>query len=427
MMLFAFGVYLANGRVISDGDSFSTRLLPLSLLAGGGLTLDPVAEAALTIPPGNTSPYPFWVWTSPGGHLYSAYPVATSVLIAPLYLPADLFLRARGRQTERILRVAAFMEKLCASLIAAVSVGLVFVLLERRVRPGMALLLTVAYAFGTETWTISSQALWQHGMAEVVLAVALLVATAPRFPDGATIAALGVCAGLLAAIRLPDAILAAALLGWAGWRAGRRSLVAWGIALALTIPPALFNQRVFGGIAGGYHAGGLDRWNHPWYGHPLAEGIAGLLASPAKGLFVFSPFFLWLAARPARHRAGPSERSLSLALVIAISLLIVVYARADWRAGASYGPRLLTDILPALVWMLALRLPDPMPPLRRALFAGAVVLAVAVQAIGAFGYPRGGSDAVYYPPGEDRMRIAPSNWEPGNAAFLIEGRALFRR
>jgi hypothetical protein len=177
----------------------------------------------------------------------------------------------------------------------------------------------------------------------------------------------------------------------------------------------------------GYHAGGLDRWNHPWYGHPLAEGIAGILASPAKGLLVFSPFFRWLAARPARRRAAPPERSLAIALGIAVSLLIVVYARADWRAGASYGPRFLKDVLPALVWMLALRLPDPMPPSRHALFAGAVVVAVAVQAIGAFGYPRGGSDAVYYPPGEDRMRIPAAVWKPGNAAFLIEGRALFRR
>jgi hypothetical protein len=427
LILFTFAVYLANGRVISDGDSFSTRLLPLSLLAGGGLTLDPIADAARTIPPENRNPYPFWVWAGPGGHLYSFYPVATSVLIAPLYLPADLFLRARGRETQRTLRVAAFMEKLCASLVAAVSVGLVFVLLGRCLQPTMALLLTLAFAFGTETWTIASQALWQHGMAELVLTTALLVATARRFPDGITIATLGVCAGLLAAIRPPDAILSVALLSWTSWRVGRRSFVAWGIALALTLPPVLFNRYVFGGVAGGYHTVGIDRWSHPWYGHPLVEGIAGLLASPAKGLLVFCPFFLWLAARLTQDRATPSERSLSLTLGIAISLSIVVYACADWRAGNCYGPRFLTDILPALVWMLALRLPDPMPPSRHSLFVCAVILAVAIQAIGAFGYPRGGSDAAYYPPGQDRLRIPASVWKPGNAAFLIEARALFRR
>ena len=34
----------------------------------------------------------------------------------------------------------------------------------------------MAFAFGTDTWMISSQALWQHGSGELLVALALLLA-----------------------------------------------------------------------------------------------------------------------------------------------------------------------------------------------------------------------------------------------------------
>ena len=83
------------------------------------------------------------------------------------------------------------MEKLSASLVAALSAALLYRLLRRRAAPPVALLLTLAYAYGTTTWVISSQALWQHGMAELLVIGALLLwrfrapsATAPGVQEG---------------------------------------------------------------------------------------------------------------------------------------------------------------------------------------------------------------------------------------------------
>ena len=87
------------------------------------------------------------------------------MLIAPLYLPAVGYLHLRGWTDARLDHVAQVMEKLSASLVAALSASLLYLLLRRRAAPPIALLLTLAYAFGTTTWVISSQALWQHGMA----------------------------------------------------------------------------------------------------------------------------------------------------------------------------------------------------------------------------------------------------------------------
>ena len=73
------------------------------------------------------------------------------------------------------------MEKLAASLLAAIASVLMFLVLRREgIR--WALPLALVFAFGTDTWMISSQALWQHGSGELLVALALLLAVARASP-----------------------------------------------------------------------------------------------------------------------------------------------------------------------------------------------------------------------------------------------------
>jgi len=108
--------------------------------------------------------------------------------------------------------------------------------------------------------------------------------------------------------------------------------------------------------------------------------------------------------------------------VAAILVQLYIFARADFRAGACYGPRYLTDIVPVLVWLLV-----PVVARLRGwglrAFVVAVAAGIAIQAVGAFCYPRGRSDDRFYPPGLDRMVIAPSVWSLRNAPFLVEASA----
>src|SRR6185295_7589184 len=123
-----------------------------------------------------------------------------------LYLPAVGYLRPQGWTDGRLDHTARVMEKLSASLLAALSAALLYLLLRRRAAAPIALVLTLAYAFGTTTWVVSSQALWQHGMAELLVIGALLVLTAPPTAPRALLA--GLLCGLIAGNRPPDAILA---------------------------------------------------------------------------------------------------------------------------------------------------------------------------------------------------------------------------
>jgi hypothetical protein len=399
--LVAFLIYNANFRTITAGDTYPARFLPLALLHAHTLDLSSLFDAVRM-----ERPFPYWIYPALEHRIASLYPVVTPVLVTPLYIPAWIYLDHHDWGTLRVQRVAELSDKVAASTVAAISCGLLFLLLRRRLAERRALLLTAAYAFATETWAISSQALWQHGVAELLTVLALLLATTsetePRQTPPATVAVpmvsrrsllgLGLAVGLLIANRPFDVILAAGFAAGAvatarGSKRLAGTLLAAGASLPL-LAAALYNRTMFGNFGGGYQTlmqtGAVLHWNL------LAGGAAGLLASPGKGLFVFSPFFVFLllgfvARFRGRERLAPW-------LATAVLAQVLLYSAADWRGGNSYGPRFLTDMLPILVWLLA-PLVGAISRRGLAAFAALVLCGVFVQVVGVFYYPSAGTDA----------------------------------
>jgi hypothetical protein len=401
-------VYNANGRAISAGDAYPARYLPFAIWQYHSILLDPIATLTAQ-GRGHTA---FWMVPAPGGHTISLYPVVLPVLIAPLYLPAVGYLHLRGWTDGRLDHTARVMEKLSASLVAALSAALLYLLLRRRAVAPIALLLTVAFAFGTTTWMISSQALWQHGMAELLVIGALLLLTGPCTAPRALAA--GLLCGLIAGNRPPDVILAAALGAYGLFWAGRRAAL---LAAAAALPVGLvllYNLGVADRLAGGYGRVGDASFFH----HDLFSGLGGLLFSPTRGLFVFSPFllFLVLAWRHLPNDHGQrGERGLSLAISAGVVLQVLLFAMTDWRAGVSWGPRFLTDLLPLLMWMLV-PVVAALRGLGRMCFLLAVGAAIAIEAIGAFWYTGATDGAIFaVASGSHQMRAA---WEWRNAPFV---------
>jgi hypothetical protein len=423
-------VYNANLRSISAGDTYPARYLPFGIWRYGTVLLDPISTitaqgwairpvAAQGRPisaqggsiPAKSGLRAFWIVRGRGGHAISLYPVVLPVLIAPLYLPAVGYLHWRGWTEQELERTAKVMEKLTASLLAAAAAALLYLLLRRRADPRTAVLLTLAFAFGTTTWVISSQALWQHGLAELLVIGTLLLVTGPCTARRALAA--GILCGLIACNRPPDTILAAALGLYAVWWAGRLvPLLAVGAVLPLGMILA-YNLEVAGKVAGGYGLSG----SAAFFRHDLLSGIAGLLFSPTRGLFIFSPFLLFLPFGWRQLPRDRGDRHLTLALGGAAILQVLLYAKADWRAGASWGPRWLTDLLPILLWMLA----PAVAALRgagRLAFVLATCAAIAIEAVGAFWYT-GASDLAIFAAATDADPLRAA-WNPRNAPFLAE-------
>ncbi|HEV7518193.1 MAG TPA: hypothetical protein VGR07_17990, partial [Thermoanaerobaculia bacterium] len=217
--------------------------------------------------------------------------------------------------------------------------------------------------------------------------------------------------GLIAGTRPPDAILAAALSAYGLFWAGRRAAL---LAAAAALPAGLvllYNLGVAHHFAGGYGLKGKASF----FRHDLLSGLGGLLFSPTRGLFVFSPFLLFLVLSFRHLPRDRGERALSLALCAGVALQLLLYALTDWRTGISWGPRYLTDLLPLLVWLLV----PVVAALRgfgRVCFLLAVGAAVAIEAIGAFWYT-GATDGALFAvtSGPHQLRAA---WDWQNAPFV---------
>ena len=422
--LFCFLIYNANLRQIGAGDTLPARYLPLILWHKGTLDLNAharlVAHGHSMISNRNRpadaeskvayyEPWAYWMVRTRQHQLASLYPVVTPLLVAPLYFPAVTWLNAHGWEQPNIDRVAELMEKLSASFLAAVASVVMFLVL-RRDCGRWSIPLALVFALGTNTWMISSQALWQHGTAELLIALALLLATAA--PSSMRIALLGAICVLMAANRPPDALIAGAFVLSTLWSRKRSAL--WLLAGAAVPLAALlfFNLHYIGHIAGGY---ALGKAPHKAFFHLNWSGVPGLLVSPARGLLVFCPFLVFIPVGLMQRLRAPSSKALAVALSFAVAAQVLLYSQADWRAGEAWGPRWLTDMLPILMWLFA-----PAPLILRPLARGVCILAmaasVAVQAIGAFWYMKT-SDELIYAGDPASMRGA---WNPGNFPFLTE-------
>ena len=408
-------VYNANLRSINAGDTYAARYLPFGIWRCHTILLDPIATLTaqgLAIPAQASEPGPPIGSSGPVGDTpVSLYPVVVPVIITPFYLPAVLFSTplagislAWSASPESWKssphRCSPRCRQRSLSAPAAASGA-------PHCPPADGCLCVRHHHLGRQ-----QPGPLEHGLSELLIVAALFLLTGPCTARSALAA--GLICGLIACNRPPDAILAAAL-GIYGLRWARR--LAPLLVAAAALPGALllaYNLGIVGNVAGAYAL--VDKARH-FFKHDLLSGLAGLLFSPTRGLFVFSPFLLALPFCVPRALRDLPARNLTKAVGFAMVLQVLLYAKADWIQGASWGPRWLTDFLPVLLWML----PPGVSAMRgagRILFVSAVGVAIAIQAIGAFWYIGASDSAIYaFAQGPARMHAA---WDLRNTPFIAE-------
>ncbi|MGO9273750.1 MAG: hypothetical protein ACLQOO_26515 [Terriglobia bacterium] len=175
-------LYNLNFRTIHINDSLPARYLPFSLLLHRSLYLDPWVKPFVGVPIGPSGMYFAGEFR---GHWISSYPILEPLLITPLYVfPAWWLSRqspAPDPNGSLFVLVADTMEKLSASLIAALSGGVLFLALRKIAPPLASFVVALIYGLASNTWAISSQALWRQGLTE--LAFAFLLWALFRLPE----------------------------------------------------------------------------------------------------------------------------------------------------------------------------------------------------------------------------------------------------
>ena len=393
VLLLLFVLYNSNLRVIHIDDSVTARLLPFALLVKHTIYLDqwigPYRATAV-------GPYKTYFVAPYHGHWVSCYPLALPLVITPLYvLPAWWFAHLRPLPVPgdiTFMTIVNAMEKLSASLLAALSATLLYLAFRRIASPAVSLVVALIYAVGSDTWTISSQALWKQDLAELSFAFFLWAMLRSTERRGYSFLA-GLALAVAAANKPPEAIFAL-LFFFHFLRWPRRSLALYLAPLVtLGLLTMAYNHHFLGRIWG-YYPSPLSPAEQHAYLHqarsPFGEGLAGLWLSPNRGLLIYSPwvvFALWGAARIWKENLYGWGRW----LIVGTALTILGYAQfASWWGGWCYGPRNLTDLMPFFAFFLlpvVPRLHTSLP--LRAAFVLAVAGALWVQIVGAYYYPSG--------------------------------------
>ncbi len=354
-------------HIVPSQDVVGASLVPVSVLSRGNFYLDQFRRFIANNYPEQHIAFDV------NGHLVSVTPVTAGVLALPFM--------GWGVGSGWIARTVYVFDvaRLVAAFLTALSVLAFFFAARQLTDLGTSTLVAVAFAFGSAVWTTASQALWQHTPSVLFQSLALyFIARGVR--RGKSLAAAGLFLSL-AAISRPPVILIALVLAVFVLVHYRRDLVPF---VLCALPPLLLVLAYNAHANGSPFVFGYQDSSAADFAIPRWGPIQGLLFSPGRGLFLYSPF-LFLA--PFGLWIGWMRERQPLYAYLALAFLAYLGIMASWGSlgGWAYGPRMLTDTLPAMC-LLIIPAVEKIRGRWRSILWASVVFAVFVQALGLWDY-----------------------------------------
>jgi hypothetical protein len=319
-------------------------------------------------------------------HIYSYYPVATPLLVTPavwlinkvypLIYPTDFYTYLATHAPDSR---TAKLEKVLAAGIVALATAVMYLIARRELSTTKSLAVAFIFAFSTSMWSTASRALWQHGPSALFLSLALLLLLMSK-DKPALIFWVGVILGFSYLIR-PTNSLGIGFIGLYLAINRRRQLwlYAAGVFLML-LPYILQNWLTYRNPLPPYSYQLFERLGTP---KAFAEGLAGTLISPARGLLIFSPLFLFAiygAYLRLRGRLSFANLHCYLAAIV-VTHWAMTSLFEDWGGAWSIGPRYFVDIIPLLVYFLIPVLNSSLLAVRmwRTAFITTVIISTLIQ------------------------------------------------
>jgi hypothetical protein len=370
LFVLSLSVYLHNHRYrfwAAGGDTTPAELLPLALERNHSLHFDGFEGKGT------------WWFHRVKGHAVSAYPILPGFFNIPAYALA----RWQGIPLDSPHR--SMLSMISASVVTSMSVPFFFLALSRIVAHRFtAICGSLLYAFGTTAFSVAARGMWQHGPSLLFLTIALWLITRE---DTLPIALAGLPLGFAVFNRPVNMLIVVPLAAVILWRF-RRAILPFCAAAA--VPAALmvwYSIYYWGSVTtfGQYPSGDL-------FTGRMGPGIAGLLVSPSRGLFVFTPLFLFSAVMLVVVLRHPRRDPLLTAMAASILMTLLLYSKwYSWWGGSCFGYRLLTELTPFLVILLAVGWERFFAARRllRPLLIVAAALSLYFHLLGAFYYPSG--------------------------------------
>lgn len=346
-----FCIYNLNFRFGDSPDTISTTVLPASILAKGTFNLD--ISRSLLVNNDNALDICLKYFNSiqeRNGHLVSAYPAGAAIMAVPVYAVAKYTGYLKQWYQYRLAG------KIAASLMVALSAMFVFLALSMSIETRAAWMIALFFGLGTSAWSISSQALWQHGPGALCLAIATYaLCLLEKHPSQRMAFLAGLFLGLAIWCRMINAFPVAALTLFVLIHR-RQYLLSCIVPLATIFAVIVYyNLTTFGDVSGGYAAMFYSKV-HGWRGlkpsqlftHPLGQGLADILVSPSRGLLIYSPFVVF-GLIASIYLAFNPKSLLDRYLILWFVLTSILLAKnVLWWGGATYGPRYYGETCVAL-------------------------------------------------------------------------------
>ena len=354
-------LYLSTCRY-RPADDLPSLLVPWALLRHGTLALDAFVPAWLS---GQNR----WYAVEAGGHTLSFYPPWTGFFSLPFFV----WPWACGAPlTVGLLR---WVSKISAAVVTAGSVALFFAAARQRSSKSWAAQLAILYGAGSWAFSVSSQALWQHGPSQLAAALGLWgLSSAGALAEFS--AGLGLAGA--AAIR-PDSVffLAAGFLYVALFdrRRIRRFAIGAAVPIATTVAYWLYYTHALRPPELNFQAGLFVGFQ--------PDAFLALLLSPTRGLIPFFPAALFAVWAVFARR---EDRLMQLLLLACAGQWFFFSCYAGWVGGNTFGSRYFAVAALVLAWLCS----GVEPRVRKSAawtraWIGCLCLCVLIHAIGAFG------------------------------------------
>ncbi len=334
-----FFIYNLNFLYIGSYDTITNILMPITIINEKNFDFNEYSNVSEFYNNGEVI-YPF---TEVNGRLISFYPILTGILNLPVFIIAK-------QLGVDLYSFRLTLSKISSSLIASLAVVFIYLTLKQILRkPSTALFFTLIFAFATNIWALVSQGLWQHGPSILFISITLFL----LFNNNKKYLPLtGIFLGLLVFNRPVNFLIAFLLLMYIFFNERKKFYLTFFLFLIPLITLFIYSYIYWGNFSS---LGQGNKISEGFYGN-LLGGLVGTLFSPARGLFVYTPIFIfsfiYLFYLLFSKKAEDIYKYLA---IITIVILLTYSLWGDWYGGSGFfGYRFLTEILPLLVIFLVL-------------------------------------------------------------------------
>jgi hypothetical protein len=323
-------VLLANNRYTA-GDARATLLVSEAIITTGGMQLDRYGLEALKS---------YLYVKEKHGHLYNDFPIGTSLLGIPFVAIAKPFgFKAIEYRDYNLMQIIMAVMSSVITVLLLIRIALEFLSFTN------ALILSTVFWFGTSLSSTCGTALWSHNLAVVFALLAIFLSIkVTKDNKGGLWAWIGASLFMSYLCRPTMAVLSPFVILYLfsyNKKVAVKTALITGFLLSTLI---IYSYYEFSQYLPDYY---LPKRLE---GGSFYKALYGHLASPSRGLLIYSPFigviFMGLLCNPRNIVLKKSW--LLIGLVWPLVHLITISRFHDWWAGWSFGPRYMTDVLPGL-------------------------------------------------------------------------------